>query len=494
MRRRDTPVPLPGAPEPHRTHGGAGRERPASRGRQALDTNHRRGPAETRRGGAHRALARSPDDLVSRRRRRTGREHAERRSLRVTPLPGRGRSCRRAVPRRVSVGRRPVRRALRRRSPREGERDTASAGRREPPRRARERAAAPASPLPERTPFPRGLSRARDGRPLAAGRSVRAVDRDRSRAERRRAGRRPRRDTGRARRQGEPNELRDRARDAADGRPERGLGARRRDGRVRDRASRQRTEGAAPPRPRPQGGSRSLRRHDRHVGLELAAAVVALSQRHPHRPRHERGADRHGPVHAGPGDAVRRPHLARVRARAHPAGPGNTLSTGIRIGVLVLLAAVVQVTVITGIRVLGAEPDLLLVTIVCVALVAGSLPGAIAGFAGGLVVDVMTLGTLGTTSIVLTLAGYWAGRYGETTGRGRAYAPPLAAFAISLLAGIGGVALHFLIGQPVSAREALVVAVPSAVLSALLALGVHRLCRAFLAVPDRLEGARQVEI
>ena len=161
---------------------------------------------------------------------------------------------------------------------------------------------------------------------------------------------------------------------------------------------------------------------------------------------------------------------------------------------LVLLAAVVQVTVITGIRVLGAEPDLLLVTIVCVTLVAGSLPGAIAGFAGGLVVDVMTLGTLGTTSIVLTLAGYWAGRYGETTGRGRAYAPPLAAFAISLLAGIGGVALHFLIGQPVSAREALVVAVPSAVLSALLALGVHRLCRAFLAVPDRLEGARQVEI
>jgi rod shape-determining protein MreD len=162
--------------------------------------------------------------------------------------------------------------------------------------------------------------------------------------------------------------------------------------------------------------------------------------------------------------------------------------------VLVLLAAVVQVTVVTGIRVLGAEPDLLLVTIVCVALVAGSLPGAIAGFAGGLVVDVMTLGTLGTTSIVLTLAGYWAGRYGETTGRSRAYAPPLAAFAISLLAGIGGVALHFLIGQPVSAREALVVAVPSAVLSALLALGVHRLCRAFLAVPDGLEGARQVEI
>ena len=84
---------------------------------------------------------------------------------------------------------------------------------------------------------------------------------------------------------------------------------------------------------------------------------------------------------------------------------------------------------VTHIGWLGVQAFLLLVTIVCVALVAGSLPGAIAGFAGGLVVDVMTLGTLGTTSIVLTLAGYWAGRYGETTGRGRAYAPPLAAFA-----------------------------------------------------------------
>ena len=86
----------------------------------------------------------------------------------------------------------------------------------------------------------------------------------------------------------------------------------------------------------------------------------------------------------------------------------------------------------------------------------------------------MTLGTLGITSIVLTLAGYWAGRYGETTGRGRRYAPALAAFAISILAGLGGVALHFLLGEPVAARDALVTALPSAILAAVLALGVSR--------------------
>lgn len=170
------------------------------------------------------------------------------------------------------------------------------------------------------------------------------------------------------------------------------------------------------------------------------------------------------------------------------------MSFALRIAPLVLVAAVVQVTTVSGARLLGAEPDLLLVTIVCIALVAGSIPGAVAGFAGGLLVDVMTLGTLGTTSIVLTLGGYWAGRYGETTGRGRRYAAPLAAFAISILAGLGGVALHFLLGQPVSARDALVTALPSAVVAAVLALGIHRVCRTVLAEPQGFERTRNVEL
>jgi rod shape-determining protein MreD len=170
------------------------------------------------------------------------------------------------------------------------------------------------------------------------------------------------------------------------------------------------------------------------------------------------------------------------------------VSVALRAAPLVLVAAVVQVTTISGTRLLGAEPDLLLVTIVCLALVSGSIPGAVAGFAGGLLVDVMTLGTLGTSSILLTLAGYWAGRYGETTGRGRAYAPALAAFAISLAATIGGVTLHFLLGQPVSARDALITALPSALLAAVLALGVIRICRAVLAEPQGFERSRQVEL
>ena len=93
----------------------------------------------------------------------------------------------------------------------------------------------------------------------------------------------------------------------------------------------------------------------------------------------------------------------------------------LRTAPLVIVAALVQVTVIAGGSILGAQLDLLLVTVVAIAMLRGSVAGAVAGFCAGVLVDVMTLSTLGVTSLLLTLAGYWAGRYGETTGRGRPY-------------------------------------------------------------------------
>lgn len=161
------------------------------------------------------------------------------------------------------------------------------------------------------------------------------------------------------------------------------------------------------------------------------------------------------------------------------------MSLALRVAPLIFVAAVFQVGAVAGSRVLGAEADLLLVTVVVVAVVAGSITGAVAGFAGGLLVDVMTLDTLGTTSIVLTVAGYWAGRYGETTGRGRPYAAPLSAFAITLLATPANVALHFLLGQPVSAQAAFATLIPSAIVNGLLAFGLHPLLRRYLSPPDR---------
>jgi rod shape-determining protein MreD len=162
---------------------------------------------------------------------------------------------------------------------------------------------------------------------------------------------------------------------------------------------------------------------------------------------------------------------------------------------VVFVAALVQVVVVSSMLVDGGTPDLLLVVVVALGLLRGSIPGAVLGFIGGVVVDVVTLGTLGVSSLVLTLAGFWAGRYGETTGRDRRFAPVIAVGAITLLAGAFGYVLHYLLDEDVVARYALVTALaPAFVLNLVLALPVHRLVRAIVGQELRAERLPEVEV
>ena len=172
-----------------------------------------------------------------------------------------------------------------------------------------------------------------------------------------------------------------------------------------------------------------------------------------------------------------------------------TATTALRAAALVFLAALLQAAVVSSTLVFGGAADLLLVVVVALGLLRGSVPGAIAGFAGGLVIDLVTIDTLGVTSLVLTLAGFWAGRYGETTGRGRSAAPLIAVGVITLLAGIFGFALRYLLGEDVVAREALLTALPPALfLNLLLAYPLHRLLRRLVGERHVLEPSGEVEL
>ena len=166
-----------------------------------------------------------------------------------------------------------------------------------------------------------------------------------------------------------------------------------------------------------------------------------------------------------------------------------------RVSALVFAAAMLQTVIVSSLVLGGGAPDLLLVVVICLGLRLGSVPGAIFGFAGGLVVDFLTLDTLGITSLVLTLAGFWAGRYAETTGRGRRLAPLVAVGAITVLAGVFGFVLHYMLGDDVVARHALVTALaPALVVNLLLALPVHALVRATVHESDVAETSREVEV
>jgi rod shape-determining protein MreD len=171
------------------------------------------------------------------------------------------------------------------------------------------------------------------------------------------------------------------------------------------------------------------------------------------------------------------------------------MSSAIRAAALVVLVAVVQVSILAPISILGGTPDALLVALVCLALLRGSIAGAIAGFVGGLLVDIATLGTLGITALVLTVVGYWAGRYGETTGRGRAHAVPLTVAVMTVLVALGGLGLHYMLGETVSAHRALVTTLlPAIPLNLLLAWPLNRLCRTLLRPPAAAQRSTEVQI
>jgi rod shape-determining protein MreD len=167
---------------------------------------------------------------------------------------------------------------------------------------------------------------------------------------------------------------------------------------------------------------------------------------------------------------------------------------GAKIAVLLFGAAVAQVSIFSQIDVFGAAPDLLLVTLVAIALLRGSVAGAAGGFFAGLVVDTATLGTLGLTSLVLTLAGFWIGRYGETTGRDRAHAPYLSIAVVTVLYEVGLLVVHFVLGETPPAGAVFGILLPAVILNVVVTGPVYALVRRMLRPQAPAELSAEVQL
>jgi rod shape-determining protein MreD len=167
---------------------------------------------------------------------------------------------------------------------------------------------------------------------------------------------------------------------------------------------------------------------------------------------------------------------------------------GVKAAVVLFVAAILQVSIFTQVRVLGGVPDLLLVMLVAVALLRGAMFGAIGGFLAGLLVDTATLGQLGMTSLVLTIAGYWIGRYGETTGRDRGHAPFVSVAVITVLFSVGVLLVHFVLGERAPAGAVFRGILPAIVLNLILTAPVYALVRRVLRPLERGDYATEVQL
>lgn len=123
---------------------------------------------------------------------------------------------------------------------------------------------------------------------------------------------------------------------------------------------------------------------------------------------------------------------------------------------LVVVALVVQVTVLARLQLPGAVPDLLLLIVLALALVYGHTAGAVVGFVAGLLADIAPPSdhAVGRYALVLCLIGYAAGLTKPEGGQHRSATVPMLVVAS---AAIGSTLLYAGVGELVgdtAAREA----------------------------------------
>src|SRR5690349_2234963 len=155
---------------------------------------------------------------------------------------------------------------------------------------------------------------------------------------------------------------------------------------------------------------------------------------------------------------------------------------------LVIVALVVQVSILARLHLPGAVPDLLLLTVLGLAMVYGHVGGALVGFGAGLLADLAPPAdhAAGRYALVLCVTGYFAGLIRPENGRLKSATGPM---AVVVAAAIGSTLLYAGVGALVGDTAARHVGLPGLLFSAAL----YDLLLAPFVVPVLMWLARRAE-
>ncbi|MCC7207064.1 MAG: rod shape-determining protein MreD [Anaerolineae bacterium] len=143
---------------------------------------------------------------------------------------------------------------------------------------------------------------------------------------------------------------------------------------------------------------------------------------------------------------------------------------------LLILAAVLQVTVVPEFRIADGGPDLVLMMGVSWILLAGMDEGLIWTIFGGLLLDVLQGTPMGTAALALVVAVSLPAVALGQLGRGSALLPALAAVSATGIYHLVLMVLYIVIGAPADIGYTLLyVTLPTAIFNAVLIIPVYRL-------------------
>jgi rod shape-determining protein MreD len=167
----------------------------------------------------------------------------------------------------------------------------------------------------------------------------------------------------------------------------------------------------------------------------------------------------------------------------------------LRVGALLLVAVVLQLSALSQIDILGGHADVVVLVVAAVAYYGGSVPGSATGFAAGFLLDLLAGATMGASSLVLTAVGYGVGRYREVRDPSHGLLPILvgAAATAGWVTAFAAVSLMLDIGarvSPLVIRDMIVTILLGALLALPVFIGCRKLLRPSL-VRDPLEVRRR---
>ena len=171
----------------------------------------------------------------------------------------------------------------------------------------------------------------------------------------------------------------------------------------------------------------------------------------------------------------------------------------VRIAAIGMLGVLLQLSFFSQVTLFHVSPDILPALVVCLALLGGSLTGAVAGFSIGFFLDCLLVEALGVSSLVLLGIGYAAGLFRERFEIHSLLTPALLCMGLTLAAEIGFAAIQLLLGidAPVSlliVRDMLLKSVYAFFLGWPIYLLMRRLLRPALVEEPKVERRRQPRV
>lgn len=147
--------------------------------------------------------------------------------------------------------------------------------------------------------------------------------------------------------------------------------------------------------------------------------------------------------------------------------------------VLVLFASVIlQTTVMPHFRVMGSQPDLVLIVTITFAFLEGPAFGSATGFFGGLLQDLAVTQVVGLSALSKTLVGYMAGQLERTIFTESIFLPVISIFIATLVNETIYVGFAYLFSYEIPVRFIYsTLVLPAAFYNSILALFIYPLLR-----------------